>query len=178
MDDDQIAGVTFNFLGGIQKFNEVMKKSMSEEETNIFRQSCFGHFLDVPEIANSSAIVNHIISRAGQYKDSSSDALFFEIGGEPRSFSKENFAEITGLRFVDDYTKCSYSEVVKDGLYETAFHKGALNKRDVVQSLVSESEEWQTEKKAKFKILYFLLNVLIPDNTNCLVIIVIMSIAF
>ena len=68
---------------------------------------------------------------------------------------KENFEEITRLRFVDDYTPCTYSEVVTDGNVETAFHKGALTKRDVLKSLVSETNEWPTEKRAKSIILDF-----------------------
>lgn len=133
----------------------------------MFGQSCFGHFLEMPKITKSSKIINHLLMRVGDFEGSQSDALFIEIGGAPRAFTKQHFAEITGLRIVDEYSECQYDQVVENGLYNTIFRDGVPKQRETLTSMVSESKKWEDSlKRVKFLQLHFLCNVLIPGPAN------------
>lgn len=113
----------FSFYGSLDKFEEAA--DMTAEETALFQESCFGQFLKLPKINRSSKIINHLLMRVGQYEGhASEDVLFIELGGEPRAFTIHHFAEITGLRIVDNYEAVNYTEVVEDGLFTSVFNNG------------------------------------------------------
>ena len=151
----------FSFYGSLDKFEEAA--DMTAEETALFQESCFGQFLKLPKINRSSKIINHLLMRVGQYEGrESEDALFIELGGEPRAFTIHHFAEITGLRIVDNYEAVNYTEVVEDGLFTSVFNNGTYKTRGVLTSQLKESKGWENPtKRVKLLLLHFLINVLL-----------------
>lgn len=97
-------------------FKEKIKMTMRELE--LFRESCFGHFLDMPSITRSSKIINNLILRTGYFEGvpQSRDKLLIEIGGVPREFTRAHFSEITGLQIDDSYnaTTNEYGELLTE----------------------------------------------------------------
>ena len=77
---------------------------MTEEEIALFSNSYFGQFLQLSKINRSSKIIINLLMRVGNFSGKEpGDALYIELGGEPRAFTRKHFAEITCLRFVDNY---------------------------------------------------------------------------
>ena len=144
---------------------------MNEEERSLFSNCCFGQFLQLPKINRSSKIINHLLMRVGRYDgdEECEDALFIEVAGQPRAFTIKHFAEITGLRVVDNFEAPEYNEVVDGGLYSDIFQNGTLKSRGVLTSKLKESKGWDNpERRVKFLVLHFLCNVLLgaPSHTN------------
>ena len=71
-----------------------IKDRLSEAQKNIFRRSCFGHFLDVKELKFSAQLLHSILLREVK---SNENAMWFRIGRKNIRFSLEEFALVTGL---------------------------------------------------------------------------------
>ena len=123
---DSVGQFHFNFHGNIMSFVEEV--AMSKQESDLFRESCFGHFLEMPSITRSSKILSNLMMRTGYFDGlpKAEDRLHIEIGGVPREFTREDFSLITGLRVDDSYKATEYDEVAPGGLYVETFKQGAL----------------------------------------------------
>ena len=76
----------------------------------LFRDTCFGHLLDMPSIKRSSKILGNLMMRTGYYEGvpPSNDKLLILIGGLPRKFTRQQFGEITRLKIDNLYNKKDY----------------------------------------------------------------------
>lgn len=121
---------------------------MCPEEKELFSKSCFGQFLKQPKIIKSSKIINHLLMRVGNFDGIESDNdLYIKIDGEPRAFKGKQYAEIFGLRYIDEYTHCDYQTNIDGRLYEDIFHGGVVKNRGLVSSMLPTSKGWDDSQK-------------------------------
>ena len=138
--EDEIVDHNFSFFGALDKFEEIV--AMSTEEKELFSASCFGQFIDHPNITKS-----HVI-RVGDFDGAESDdTLYIEIGRELRAFTGKPSVEITGIYYVDDYSHCDYSTDVDGSLYKEIFLGGVVKNHGVLMSMLSKSKSWENTQK-------------------------------
>lgn len=165
MTDDSVGQLNFNFHGNVMSFVE--EAAMSKQESDLFRESCFGHFLEMPSITRSSKILINLMMRTGYFDGlpKAEDRLHIEIGGVPREFTREDFSLITCLRVDESYKATEYDQVAPGGLYVETFKQGALATRGNIAALIKDSKDWNdVEKRVRFLLLHFLYNVLLPGQ--------------
>lgn len=153
----------FSFFGNLDKFEK--STDMTPEEKKLFEATCFGHFLRMPKVTRSSNIIHSIMVRCGRYGKDSSDILFFELGGQPRPFTRQHLADIVGLRIAENYKEFNYDgPEEKDGLYKKYILPVKEKNRGHITSLVLKRKKWPVEKRVKCLLLHFLYDVLLADS--------------
>ena len=74
-----------------------IKKKLTEPQLEMFRKSCFGHFLLLPELRFSAQIVHQLLLR--QYETKKDNKILILLKSKGLRFSKEELALITDLSF-------------------------------------------------------------------------------
>lgn len=156
----------FNFHGNVDNFAE--NCAMTQNQIDLFKESCFGRFLSLPTITRSSKLISNLMLRTGYYEGQpqSADKLLIELGGTPREFTKQHYADIMGLKLAEDYNfkEMEYTDVMEKGLFDETFQKGALASRGNISAFIEPSKEWGDVKRTRFLLLHFLYNVLLSGQ--------------
>ncbi|KAJ4712512.1 Phospholipase-like protein [Melia azedarach] len=84
-------------LSKSKKLNEILGK-LTKTQRRLFKQSCFGHFLDLQSLGFSGNLVHKILLHEVE-TDGDEQEMWFLVGEMPMRFSRMEFALITGLRF-------------------------------------------------------------------------------
>ncbi|KAJ4714993.1 Phospholipase-like protein [Melia azedarach] len=84
-------------LSKSKKLNEILGK-LTKTQRRLFKQSCFGHFLDLQSLGFSGNLVHKILLHEVE-TDGDEQEMWFLVGEMPMRFSHMEFALITGLRF-------------------------------------------------------------------------------
>lgn len=166
---DETAGqFNFNFHGNVMSFKD--EAGMSKTQADLFRESCFGQFLDMPSITRSSKILSTLMLRTGYLEgvEKSNSRLLIDVGGHPREFTRKHFSDITGLH-VEEGFKLTHSNAfdkeIPGGLYMDTFKGGVLATRANIAALVKDSQQWtDDEKRVRFLLIHFLYSVLLPGQ--------------
>ena len=74
-----------------------IKKKLIEPQLDMFRKSCFGHFLLIPKLRFSTQIVHQLLLR--QCETKKDNEIWILLKSKGLRFSKEELALITGLNF-------------------------------------------------------------------------------
>ncbi|KAK0587509.1 hypothetical protein LWI29_024062 [Acer saccharum] len=92
---------------------KLIKSHLSPKQLDLFRATCFGHFLDVSDMVLSGQFCHHILLRECHVRDADDtpSALWFYVGNGVIRFSAVEFCLVTGLTF-GDYSQ-SPSEITK-----------------------------------------------------------------
>ncbi|XP_048330044.2 uncharacterized protein LOC107419213 isoform X2 [Ziziphus jujuba] len=77
--------------------NKVIKSVLTDDQLEKYRQTCFGHLLEVENLRFSGHIVHNLLCR--QVVSNDHQALEFNFGRSGVRFTKWEFALITGLKF-------------------------------------------------------------------------------
>ncbi|KAL5846777.1 hypothetical protein ACOSQ3_010301 [Xanthoceras sorbifolium] len=78
----------------------LLKSKLTERQQQQIRATCFGHFLDVNEMAFTGQLLHHILLREC-HVDNTENEMWFLIGGNRIRFSANAFCLVSGLRFGD-----------------------------------------------------------------------------
>lgn len=84
-------------LSKSKQLSEILGK-LTKRQRRLFRQSCFGYFLDLQSLGFSGNLVHKILLHEVE-TDGEEQELWFLVGATPMRFSRIEFALITGLRF-------------------------------------------------------------------------------
>ncbi|WKA03569.1 hypothetical protein VitviT2T_021671 [Vitis vinifera] len=134
----------------------------------MFRKSCFGHFLLLPELRFSAQIVHQLLLR--QCETKKDNEIWILLKSKGLRFSKEEFALITGLSF-GPITKCDKKSLRIRDTYFKGENKVRNDELEKVFLSLGEEKKKKKNKKNKKKgfedeeviklaLLYFLEHVL------------------
>ncbi|XP_044460531.1 uncharacterized protein LOC123192154 [Mangifera indica] len=107
---------------GYRDIGAVIKKLLTERQLQMFRRTCFGHFLELKDSRFSGVLIHSFILRAVN-KVTSGEELWFRVNDVDVRFSAYEFAIMTGLRFshlvdIDLYIPSKAT----DRILQTYFH--------------------------------------------------------
>ncbi|XP_060668323.1 uncharacterized protein LOC132799771 [Ziziphus jujuba] len=90
--------------------NKVITSVLTSEQLEKYRQTCFGHLLDMKNLRFSGQLVHHLLCR--QVESNNPEVLEFNFGGSAVRFTKWEFALISGLKFCR-YPSMYYLQISK-----------------------------------------------------------------
>lgn len=143
-----------------------IKLKLTEHQKEIFKNTCFGHFLDMKEVQFSSHFCHKMLLREVSSNDFE---MHFLVGGSEGRFSMKEFALITGLNCGKyprlDISQKDEDETVCDALLngETRFTNQQLEKAFVAADTANDMQ------MVKLAMLYFLECVLLGKERKVLI---------
>ncbi|KAK3198322.1 hypothetical protein Dsin_021737 [Dipteronia sinensis] len=85
----------------------LIKSRFTPKQLELFRVTCFGHFLNVSDMVLSGQFCHHILLRECHVKNSNENTcLWYHVGNEVIRFSLVEFCLVTGLTF-GEYSESS-----------------------------------------------------------------------
>ncbi|KAK2663250.1 hypothetical protein Ddye_001824 [Dipteronia dyeriana] len=125
----------------------LIKLCLSPKQLDMFKETCFGHFLDVSDMVLSGQFCHHILLRECHVKneEENSSCLWYHVGNGMIRFSPMEFCLVTGLAFGE------YSESTSN-LFN---RKNSRLRRSYFQ-----------ESKVSVKMVIDWFRNLIPNNNN------------
>lgn len=78
-----------------------MKAKLNPNRADLFRQTCFGPWLDMTETTADPCMLCEFFERQTIADGAEPEEMFFRIGQHTRRFGAEDFCLVTGLRFGD-----------------------------------------------------------------------------
>ncbi|CAA0819563.1 Unknown protein [Striga hermonthica] len=133
---------------------------LSAEQLDLFRESAFGKFLDLPHCKVQNQLVNRILLR--EVHQSRSDELWLDFWGRLFRFGIEEFALIKGLKCAGLCKNLNIPHVA-DGMYDKFFPGVGLNKNFIRWQFLQ--KYWKNDEDAvKFAKLHLLANFLIGSQ--------------
>ncbi|KAK2648006.1 hypothetical protein Ddye_015495 [Dipteronia dyeriana] len=126
----------------------LIKSCLSQKQLDMFKETCFGHFLDVSDMVLSDQFCHHILLRECHVKneEENSSCLWYHVGNGMIRFSPVEFCLVTGLTFGEYFESTS-----------NLFNR---MKRRLRRSYFQESKV-----SVKMDVDWF--RNLIPNNNNC-----------
>ncbi|KAK4736859.1 hypothetical protein R3W88_000556 [Solanum pinnatisectum] len=79
-----------------------IKLSLSDKQLELFRNTCFGYFLDLPKASTQLQVIHCLINR--ELKHTPDDVFALEINNKKLFFGLREFGIVTGLNCVSDGT--------------------------------------------------------------------------
>ncbi|KAK2655284.1 hypothetical protein Ddye_008336 [Dipteronia dyeriana] len=125
----------------------LIKSCISPKQLDMFKETCFGHFLDVSDMVLSGQFCHHILLRECHVKneEENSSCLWYHVGNGMIRFNPVEFCLVTGLAFGE------YSESTSN----------LFNRKN--------SRLWRSyfqESKVSVKMVVDWFRNLIPNNNN------------
>ncbi|GER40043.1 hypothetical protein STAS_16689 [Striga asiatica] len=105
-----------------------IKRLLSNDQLEVFRNSAFGKFIDLPHYKIQNQLVNLISLR--EVHQPRLDEMWFDFGGKIMRFGVEEFAVISGLNCNGLCKKLCYPPV-PDGLFDRYFANVGLNRQSI-----------------------------------------------
>ncbi|KAF3445278.1 hypothetical protein FNV43_RR14973 [Rhamnella rubrinervis] len=150
------------------KVIENIKKKLNENQMKLFRESCFGHFLEMHDIHFSGGIVHHLLMR--QLKTQKTEEMWFGFDGKYARFGKTEFCLIAGLRFGEPPSNIeSRRRFQCRRLRDECFNGEQSITSETLQDRFLESSTWSDEDTVKVALIYFLETVLLGKIRKTLV---------
>ncbi|CAN4102054.1 unnamed protein product [Withania somnifera] len=131
-----------------------LKEKLDAKQIQLFRETCFGHFLDLPPVVVQNQLMHSLLLR--EVVEEEDDVLWISVKGVRLRFGLVEFGTITGLKCTGDADKC-YDSSGTGHLINTYF-SSELN-RVPKQSLIEcvHNKRWKSDDDAvKIAVLYFI----------------------
>ncbi|KAK2658120.1 hypothetical protein Ddye_011172 [Dipteronia dyeriana] len=79
----------------------LIKSCLSQKQLDMFKETCFSHFLDVSDMVLSGQFCHHILLKECHVKneEENSSCLWYHVDNEMIRFSPVEFCLVTGLAF-------------------------------------------------------------------------------
>ena len=84
-------------LYSVENIMNKIKDKLTASQKEMFSKTCFGVFLNSTKFTPSPQLLHNLMCKIVNVLGSSSDEMYFEIGGELFSYSMRHFAMIIGL---------------------------------------------------------------------------------
>ncbi|KAK3199039.1 hypothetical protein Dsin_022454 [Dipteronia sinensis] len=108
----------------------LIKSILSPKQLDLFRATCFGHFLDVSDMVLSGQFCHHILLRECHVRDvdDTPSTFWFYVGNEVIRFSAVEFCLVTGLTIGDSSESPSnISKHMDKRLHQSYFQDGKVH---------------------------------------------------
>lgn len=132
---------------------KLLNEKLDAKQIQMFRETCFGHFLDLPPVVVQHQLAHSLLLR--EVVEEEEDALWISMKDISLRFGLVEFGIITGLKCTGDAYKCSDSDGTGQ-LMNTYF---ADLTRVPKQSLIEcfHNKRWKSDEDAvKIAVLYFI----------------------
>ncbi|XP_062096756.1 uncharacterized protein LOC133802459 [Humulus lupulus] len=142
-----------------------IKNKLTSKQLEMFRKTCFGHFLDANAFQFSGQIVHHILLR--EVEQPNVEEMWFDICGMQLRFSMHEFALITGLKCFE-CPKVSRVEISGNRFLEKYFPRKKVS-RELVDKVFDDYDGSNDEDCVKLAQLHLLENMLLAKEKQKLV---------
>ncbi|XP_050237432.1 uncharacterized protein LOC126687099 isoform X2 [Mercurialis annua] len=136
---------------------KIIAEILSPEKKKLFKETCFGFLLELPEFHIQTQLIHNLLLR--ELKQPIPNEMWFDIAGTRLRFSIREFSLITGLNSRGSLAM-SYDATKKkrDGLYERFFNKisktYSVNKQTVGEVFCQNAGAANDEDAVKLAVLY------------------------
>ncbi|XP_060174887.1 uncharacterized protein LOC132605714 isoform X2 [Lycium barbarum] len=134
----------------------LLNEKLDAKQIQMFRETCFGHFLDLPHVVVQHQLIHHLLLK--EVVEEEEDALWISIKDVSLRFGLVEFGLITGLKCTGDADKC-YDSDGAGRLVDTYFSDFSELTRVPKQSLIDcfLKKRWKSDEDAvKIAVLYFI----------------------
>lgn len=129
---------------------------MDMPQKQVFRNTCFGHFMDIQPFVIQSQLLHLLIMRIVEHPNNKE--LWFDINGQKIKFSVNEFALITGLKCVGDDRSHLYTSGVSNNLKEQFFAGKDKVSRQAIKDVFNNYTGTSEEEIVKLGLLYLISN--------------------
>ncbi|XP_062118337.1 uncharacterized protein LOC133831951 [Humulus lupulus] len=145
---------------------QAILEKLSTKQVSDFGDSCFGHFLTLPEFTMQHQLIHNLLLRELQQPNKLE--IWVGINGMKLRFGIREFALVTGLRCVGSTDKIKY--VSKDnGLYSTYFKDHSKINKKLLKEFF-DGKKWKNYEDAlKITLMHFLHNFLLSSSETNIV---------
>lgn len=132
---------------------EDLKEYLSSKQLDLFRNSCFGHFLELKKISVQNQLIHYLLLR--EVYQENDDELWVELNGVRLRFGLKEFALMTGLNCSSDVANCPDLDLNNDLVVRCFDGSDKIDKVYIDECF--KQRRWSTDEDAlKISILFFL----------------------
>ncbi|KAF4369489.1 hypothetical protein G4B88_016429 [Cannabis sativa] len=160
--EDRVGGRIIFFPNHENNVIAIINSKLTPSQAKLFRETCFGHFLDMNPIAMQTQLIHSVLHREVHQKNPYE--MWFKFGSQNFRFSLAEFAVVTGLLCVGDSDMSGYAKK------EIAFVDKYFSDQQVTVSAVEERFRYSDfkldEYAVKMAVLYFVSNYLFTSPNS------------
>ncbi|KAF4357911.1 hypothetical protein F8388_005392 [Cannabis sativa] len=160
--EDRVGGRIIFFPNHENNVIAIINSKLTPSQGKLFRETCFGHFLDMNPIAMQTQLIHSALHREVHQKNPYE--MWFKFGSQNFRFSLAEFAVVTGLLCVGDSDMSAYAKK------ENAFVDKYFSDQQVTVSAVEERFRYSDfkldEYAVKMAVLYFVSNCLFTSPNS------------
>ncbi|XP_075085089.1 uncharacterized protein LOC142168322 [Nicotiana tabacum] len=130
-----------------------LKDTLDDQQIEMFRRTCFGYFVDLPELFIQNRLIHSLLLRkVVLHKD---DELWIKVNSTKLRFGLEEFYIITGLK-CNGYPNKDYESVQSSRLMKLYFSSMLKVSKKLLTNCFLK-KMWKTDEDAlKIAVLYFI----------------------
>ncbi|XP_062080672.1 uncharacterized protein LOC133785456 [Humulus lupulus] len=143
---------------------QAIHEKLSTKQVSDFGDSCFGHFLTLPEFTMQHQRIHNLLLRELQQPNKLE--IWVGVNGMKLRFGMREFALVTGLQCLGSIDKMKYVSK-DDGLYSTYFKDHSKINKKVLKEFF-DGKNWKNDEDVlKISLMHFLHNFLLSSfDTN------------
>ncbi|XP_024044864.1 uncharacterized protein LOC18048150 [Citrus clementina] len=162
-DDQKAVLVKVSNMSSLKALS-LIKQRLTEQQYEVFKETCFGHFVYLQDLKFAGQIVHALLLR---YVRSTDKAMYFKIGQKECRFSMLEFALITGLKCHKEHDLLVHEKDNTDSICDVFMGGNHEFTQKQLQKAFSIAQSNDDTLMVKFAMLYFLESVLLgkePKN--------------
>ncbi|KAH0775093.1 hypothetical protein KY290_012230 [Solanum tuberosum] len=140
-----------------------IKLSLSDKQLELFRNTCFGYFLDLPKASTQLQVIHCLINR--ELKHTPNDVFAIEINNKKLFFGLREFGIVTDLNCVSDGTPITVPDS-KCSLLSSYFPKKITVAKSHLRALFLAKKFLDDDSAVSLAILFFINDFLFSYEDN------------
>ncbi|KAH0760600.1 hypothetical protein KY290_016673 [Solanum tuberosum] len=140
-----------------------IKLSLSDKQLELFRNTCFGYFLDLPKASTQLQVIHCLINR--ELKHTPDDVFAIEINNKKLFFGLREFGIVTGLNCVSDGTPITVPDS-KCSLLSSYFPKKITVAKSHLHALFLAKKFLDDDSAVSLAVLFFINDFLFSYEDN------------
>ncbi|KAF4369245.1 hypothetical protein F8388_022901 [Cannabis sativa] len=160
-EDKLIGKITF-YPNSKVDFIEVIKKKLTSEQLVLFRETCFGHFLDMSTVSMQAQLIHASLYR--EVHQNNEREIWFRFGNDTVRFSVAEFGLISSLKCTGDRDYSKYvnnnNEFAERYFYDQTVTYGGVESRFLFSNFKDDGFA------VKMVVFYFVTNCLLSRGED------------
>ncbi|KAH0732950.1 hypothetical protein KY290_003794 [Solanum tuberosum] len=140
-----------------------IKLSLSDKQLELFRNTCFGYFLDLPKASTQLQVIHCLINR--ELKHTPDDVFAIEINNKKLFFGLREFGIVTGLNCVSDGTPITVPDS-KCSLLSSYFPEKITVAKSHLRALFLAKKFLDDDSAVSLDVLFFINDFLFSYEDN------------